>query len=77
MPVKTNGFQDRLVMTTSIPLQGILNHRFSSATLSILTKLVGSVNSFFRFFLENFIPRKAVYFRAFRGICNKIFALCY
>ena len=49
----------------------------SSATMCILTKLEGSVNSFFCFFSKNFLPRKTVYFRAFRGICNKFFALIF
>ena len=52
-PLRTNGFQDRLVMTTSIPL-----HRyillffvpFSRRRLYIITNQDILVNSFFHFF---------------------------
>ena len=51
-PLRTNGFQDRLVMTTSIPLQDAL--RFVSARI-ILTEVFLGVNNFFKIFLSFFI----------------------
>ena len=45
-PLRTNGFQDRLVMTTSIPLQLIFHTDFVSAKC-ILPSLPFSVNILF------------------------------
>ena len=60
-PLRTNGFQDRLVMTTSIPLHNFKNymfkffvHRCLSATSGILTLNVLCVNYFFNFFFTFF-----------------------
>ena len=49
-PVKTNGFQDRPVMTTSVPLR-ILLCRALADDLLIITPLFQFVNNFFKFFL--------------------------
>ena len=46
-PLRTNGFQDRLVMTTSIPLQVIYVYVFFS-TNKIISFLHLRVNSFFQ-----------------------------
>ena len=46
-PLRTNGFQDRLVMTTSIPLRGA---RPLTSAKPILTKKRFCVNNFFLFF---------------------------
>ncbi len=58
-PLRTNGFQDRLVMTTSIPLHqfGFIIEsllfccRSVAATSDILSPLKPYVNTFFEFFL--------------------------
>ena len=54
MPVKANGFQDRLVMTTSIPLHSIINVQKNSAlnvsATSILTNKHRCVNRFLRLY---------------------------
>ena len=47
VPLRTNGFQDRLVMTSSIPLRMFAANRFSSAANVILAKIICSVNNFF------------------------------
>ena len=49
-PLRTNGFQDRLVMTTSIPLHVV---RLSFSASVILANKISSVNNFFNFFLIN------------------------
>ena len=46
-PLRTNGFQDRLVMTTSIPLH-IVRRAFSARIILANTEYI--VNNFFRFF---------------------------
>ena len=46
-PFRTNGFQDRLVMTTSIPLHVV---RLSVSALIILANPFKCVNTFFHFF---------------------------
>ena len=58
VPLRTNGFQDRLVMTTSIPL-----HVFSlSATRYIISCVSNLVNNFFYYFyLVTHQRRKLVY----------------
>ncbi len=69
-PFRTNGFQDRLVMTTSIPLHFICGFStvcalfcsvfqcFISSARHILSPLANTVNTFFNFFLIFFIIRK-------------------
>ena len=55
VPLRTNGFQDRLVMTTSIPLHMFIHDNFFvikvaavfPATLTIIAKLFFYVNTFF------------------------------
>ncbi len=71
-PVKANGFQDRLVMTTSIPLQGFYSFfatGFSSATSDILSLIFFSVNNIFYFFLSFFelffLPQYIVVLKGF------------
>ena len=57
VPVRTNGFQDRLVMTASIPLRivFVLRRMFCLArTNDILAKRMVSVNKFFGIFLKYF-----------------------
>ena len=56
-PLRTNGFQDRLVMTTSIPLHFLL--RFLSSAKMILAKKRLTVNIFFYFFAYFFLSSKA------------------
>ena len=57
VPLRTNGFQDRLVMTTSIPLHVLIcmsqkTSRFLRATLTMIAKQHFCVNNFFnKFFL--------------------------
>ena len=46
-PLRTNGFQDRLVMTTSIPLRNCL---------IIISHQANNVKHLFLFFQKNFIP---------------------
>ncbi len=46
-PFRTNGFQDRLVMTTSIPLHVV---RLSISARIILAKAIPNVNNFFQIF---------------------------
>ena len=53
-PFRTNGFQDRLVMTASIPLQTF--RRLPDAK-HILTKKTYGVNNFFHKFFEYFTAR--------------------
>ena len=49
-PSRTNGFQDRLVMTTSIPLHVVSWLCLSADASVILTELFFSVNNFLLFF---------------------------
>ena len=49
-PLRTNGFQDRLVMTTSIPLHICFYRTHLSSTKQILSNIFLSVNTFFYFF---------------------------
>ena len=46
-PFRTNGFQDRLVMTTSIPLHILFCVALLTSARVILTKKTSSVNNFF------------------------------
>ena len=46
-PLRTNGLQDRLVMTTSIPLH-VVRRAFSARIILANTEYI--VNNFFRFF---------------------------
>ena len=55
-PLRTNGFQDRLVMTTSIPLRNCL---------IIISHQANNVKHLFLFFQKNFIPRELLYLSAF------------
>ena len=50
-PFRTNGFQDRLVMTTSIPLQSI---PLQISAKNILTKMDYPVNTFLKVFVNFF-----------------------
>ena len=76
-PLRTNGFQDRLVMTTSIPLHAFLLFLLTASISSarfIIAISPFSVNNFFSFFLTFFLtflflqerPRN---FKVFRS-CN-------
>ena len=64
VPLRTNGFQDRLVMTSSIPLRMCAANRFSSAASVILTKKICSVNNFFKIFFIFFFTLKNADFSA-------------
>ena len=55
-PLRTNGFQDRLVMTTSIPLRNCL---------IIISHQANNVKHLFLFFQKNFIPEEALVFIGF------------
>ena len=55
MPLRTNGFQDRLVMTTSIPLHVFLLLLYFSATMDSLAKDFVAVNTFFVKVFDNFL----------------------
>ena len=55
-PLRTNGFQDRLVMTTSIPLRNCL---------IIISHQADNVKHLFLFFQKNFIPEEALVFIGF------------
>ena len=64
-PLRTNGFQDRLVMTTSIPLQAIYVYVFFS-TNKIISFLHLRVNSFFQISslfsgLQNTLPHEQIF----------------
>ena len=49
-PLRTNGFQDRLVMTTSIPLRACSALALSVSAKIIVAKKVFHVNQFFEIF---------------------------
>ena len=49
-PLRTNGFQDRLVMTTSIPLHVLFLVLLSRISLSIIQNIGRFVKDFFEFF---------------------------
>ena len=55
-PLRTNGFQDRLVMTTSIPLRNCL---------IIISHQANNVKHLFLFFQKNFIPEETLVFIGF------------
>ena len=55
-PLRTNGFQDRLVMTTSIPLRNCL---------IIISHQANNVKHLFLFFKKNFIPGETLVFIGF------------
>ena len=55
-PLRTNGFQDRLVMTTSIPLRNCL---------IIISHQANNVKHLFLFFQKNFIPVETLVFIGF------------
>lgn len=55
-PLRTNGFQDRLVMTTSIPLRNCL---------IIISHQANNVKHLFLFFQKNFIPWETLVFISF------------
>ena len=55
-PLRTNGFQDRLVMTTSIPLRNCL---------IIISHQANNVKHLFLFFQKNFIPVETLVFISF------------
>lgn len=52
-PLRTNGFQDRLVMTTSIPLRNCL---------IIISHQANNVKHLFLFFQKNFTPGQSLVF---------------
>ncbi len=52
-PLRTNGFQDRLVMTTSIPLRNCL---------IIISHQANNVKHLFLFFQKNFTPGQCLVF---------------
>ena len=52
-PLRTNGFQDRLVMTTSIPLRNCL---------IIISHQANNVKHLFFFFQKNFTPGQSLVF---------------
>ena len=54
-PFRTNGFQDRLVMTTSIPLQVCCGLLLQPNASVILAKMYTSVNMFFQTFFFFFL----------------------
>ena len=60
-PLRTNGFQDRLVMTTSISLQSVA--RFRSAK-KIISKVIITVKHKFGFFSKKPVPSSAQVFSA-------------
>lgn len=71
-PFRTNGFQDRLVMTTSISLRMCVHFLVISVvyltTKAILTKRITIVNTFLHNFYFNFFNKKKPilsHFRAF------------
>ena len=67
-PLRTNGFQDRLVMTTSISLHLcfiLFVYRSVSATSDILAPVVPNVNTFFDFFLFFYFFRFFILFVLF------------
>ena len=69
-PLRTNGFQDRLVMTTSISLQACAA---CSAAKIILTKDAVNVNSFLHNFLNIFQNiGKALFYQHFLLYNNEI-----
>ena len=55
-PLRTNGFQDRLVMTTSIPLRNCL---------IIISHQANNVKHLFLFFQKNFTPGQSLAFIGF------------
>ena len=55
-PLRTNGFQDRLVMTTSIPLRNCL---------IIISQQANNVKHLFLFFQKNFTPGQSLAFIGF------------
>ena len=60
-PLRTNGFQDRLVMTTSIPLRNCL---------IIISHQANNVKHLFLFFQKILYPRKLLYLSAFFSISS-------
>ena len=54
-PLRTNGFQDRLVMTTSIPLHVVCTDSLWISARIILAKHFPNVNNFFKKFKKNFL----------------------
>ena len=61
-PLRTNGFQDRLVMTTSIPLRNCL---------IIISHQANNVKHLFFFFFKKILyPRKLLYLSAFFSISS-------
>ena len=66
-PLRTNGFQDRLVMTTSIPLRICFAPALSVSAKFILAKMEFIVNLFFNKFQKNFSKNKKVrFYKVFR-----------
>ena len=62
VPLRTNGFQDRLVMTTSISLHMlfiVVRLRYSFSARCILSELYRNVNTLFHFFY--FFCKKLVF----------------
>ena len=79
-PFRTNGFQDRLVMTTSIPLHTLTCFRPCVATKCILSSLIDNVNNFFHFFnnLKSQAINAKLYLRnIISSFCTTMFAFCW
>ena len=70
-PLRTNGFQDRLVMTTSIPLHVLFLVLLSRISLSIIQNIGRFVKDFFQLFLffSQRFPKSAV-FPQLQGFCR-------
>ena len=72
-PLRTNGFQDRLVMTTSIPLRITA----CSATLIIIANKSFIVNTFLNNFFNIFFSLKSPVFTCFVARCQLIFLIIF
>lgn len=67
-PVKTNGFQDRRVMTTSLPLHTSPRRSASFSADRIISLIFASVKQFFQFFSPFSFFSFFMYFMFFRNI---------
>ena len=64
-PFRTNGFQDRLVMTASIPLRASLTE-----TIGIISAVSSPVNHYFHLFLTFFVRFFLLSFTGFLSILS-------
>ena len=80
-PLRTNGFQDRLVMTTSIPLLirflSLTAYASASAARHIIALFLFNVNNFFNFFSKKFFIVILLVFIKYRKPYFKVFRSCY